>query len=153
MGEMGMVRSIEERLQKLEDLESIRELTFHYADSVDRGVNGKQAEIDALDEIFTDDAVWSFNAMGVRAEGGAEIKAMLKSATGGAGLALHSFSNPKIAITGDTASGHWLLWIAVKREGLANQDTYTEELLYRRTDQGWRISSLILHVGNTLLPQ
>jgi ketosteroid isomerase-like protein len=56
----------------------------------------------------------------------------------------HSIHTPRIDVSGDTATGHWTLMVRMKRKHSTMFDTlygrYLDE--FRRTQQGWRISSI-----------
>ena len=65
-------------------------------------------------------------------------------------LALHSFTNPRIEVSGDTATGNWLLWVATRSDGRTDQVFQREDLTYVRDGSGWRIASIDLHFEATL---
>ncbi len=143
--------SLEQRIQRLEDIEEIKKLTATYADHVNKGWLGKEVAFDKLAGVFTPDATWTSAAMGADAHGIDAIVAMLRERTAGGSFAMHSFTNPIIDIDGDTATGNWLLWVAVANDGHANEVHQSEELRYTRTADGWRIQALNLHFGQMLL--
>jgi putative polyketide hydroxylase len=143
-----MAASLEARIRHLEDIEELRSLTFQYGNTIDRGISGKRPDIDKLDAVFTADALWHYDGASVK--GLAAIKEMLADATSGPGLALHGFVNPRLSVEGDTAKGHWLLMVSVERNGLSQQDIYTEELDYVRDANGWRIKSIRLFRATTI---
>lgn len=60
---------------------------------------------------------------------------------------MHVFLNPIVEVEGDSATGNWLIWIGVKREGAGRLVLLSLDLTYRRTEDGWRITSALLHVG------
>ena len=65
---------------------------------------------------------------------------------------MHSYTNPIIDISGDTATGNWLFWIGSKRNGgPANQVYMSEDIAYVRTGNGWRIKSVQIHFGMMLM--
>ena len=107
------MNDIETRMQRLEDLEAIRTLTATYANMVDKGVNGKQVDFEKLPSVFAEKAHWAFAAGSVAVTGRDEIVKMLRGSTSPYSFAMHSFTNPIIAIDGDTASATWLLWVAI----------------------------------------
>ncbi|MEU6817865.1 nuclear transport factor 2 family protein [Streptomyces sp. NPDC046860] len=143
--------TLEQRVQRLEDIEEIKKLTATYSDYVNKGWIGKEVAFDKLPSVFTSDAVWESAAMGVKAEGIDAIVAMLGEATAGGSFAMHSFTNPIIDVDGDSATGNWLLWVAVAGGGKPNEVHQSEDLRYVRTPDGWRIQDLNLHFGQLLL--
>ncbi|MBP2284833.1 hypothetical protein H4V97_003151 [Flavobacterium sp. CG_23.5] len=84
----------------------------------------------------------------MHAKGNKQISEMLgKSST--FTIAQHSFTNPIIDVDGDTATGKWLLWVAVK--GIeANIFFESEDVKYTRTSGGWKIQSIELFVAQML---
>jgi ketosteroid isomerase-like protein len=142
--------SVESRLQRLEDLDSIRTLTATYAHAVDKGVNGKQVDFEKLFTIFAVDARWTSAAMHVDKKGRDEIIKMLEQSTAAVPFAMHSFTNPVIVVNGDHASATWLLWVAINGEDGANQVYQSEDLTYVRSPGGWLIQSIDLHFGQML---
>jgi len=63
---------------------------------------------------------------------------------------MHSFSNPVIHVDGDTARATWLLWVAVNMGAGGNQVFQSEDLVYERTADGWKIKVIDLHFGQFL---
>src|SRR5690349_12067713 len=53
-----MNATLQQRIQRLEDLEAIRDLTARYADAINKGWNGKTVDLDAVAQVFTTDASW-----------------------------------------------------------------------------------------------
>ena len=144
---MNKKTDFESRLQKLEDIESIQKLTSTYALYVNKGWNGKAVDFDKLPAVFTSDARWESAAMQINVVGAEAIVEMLKKSTSSFDYAMHSFTNPIIEIAGDTATGHWLLWVGIKAGDTANEVFQSEDLSYIRTTQGWRIQAVNLHFG------
>lgn len=75
---------------------------------------------------------------------------MLADPTGSPDIAMHSFTNPIITVSGDTATGNWLIWVAQKVGDENNQVFQSEDLVYERVDSEWRIKSIDLHFGTIL---
>ncbi len=140
-----------ERLRRLEDIEAIKTLTATYGLYINKGWNGKSVDFDKLPQVFTVDATWKSAATGVDVTGPDQIVSMLRKSTAGVDFAMHSFSNPIVTVTGDTASGNWLLWVAIKTGTVANEVFQSEDLEYVRTSEGWRIKSINLHFGTMLI--
>jgi len=100
-----MPRSTDERLQVLEDIESIRRLKARYCAACDDGRNP-----DKLGALFAEDAVWEATGVG-RAEGRRAIQKLLGDIgrSGTIRNSAHHAINPIIDVNGDEAEGHWRL--------------------------------------------
>lgn len=144
-----MDNSLEKRIQRLEDIESIKKLQFSYGHAVDQGWNGK--EFHDVSSFFTEDATFECAAFNLHAKGNKAISTTLKQGSVYK-IAQHSFMNPIIDIDGDKATGKWLLWVGVNG-GEANIVFESEDIQYTRTSQGWKIQSIELYVAHTLKPQ
>ncbi|MGW2964926.1 nuclear transport factor 2 family protein [Streptomyces sp. NPDC001220] len=143
--------TLEQRIQRLEDIEEIKKLTATYSDCVNKGWIGKEVALDQLPDVFTADASWTCAAVGIAVHGIDSIIAMLAEKTAGGSFAMHSFTNPIIEVNGDSATGNWLLWVAIGGNSTPNEVHQSEDLRYIRTPDGWRIQSLELHFGQLLL--
>lgn len=143
--------SIEERLLRLEDIEDIKNLTARYSFHINKGWNGKVVNVDAMPEIFVQDAKWESKAMKVKAEGLEEIMKALKEQTVNTDFSMHSYTNPIIDVNGDLATGNWLFWIAsIRNGGVPNEVFMSEDIIYTRTLIGWRIKQVDVHFGMML---
>jgi ketosteroid isomerase-like protein len=106
-------------------------------------------DLEALVDLFTDDAVCVFGAYGTW-QGKEEIRAGFAENVGAADNAfpsLHTFANPMIAIDGDEATGKWylldfVLTGAADEPVLRVMGVYDER--YRREDARWRIAHMHL---------
>lgn len=143
-------KGLEQRIQQLEDLEEIKKLQATYGYYVDKGWDDKEVFFEKLPTLFTEDATWVSGAMGVNEKGISNIVEMLKEKTAGGEFAMHSFTNPIIDIDGDTATGKYLLWVGISNDGISNLVYQSEDVEYLRTDEGWKISGLLLHFGRML---
>ena len=141
-----MENSLEQRIQRLEDIEAIKKLQATYGHFVDRGWNGKKAE--DVTHFFTEDATFQCAAFGMDAKGNQQISDMLTKG-GSFAIAQHSFTNPIIDVDGDKATGKWLLWVGVNN-GEANIVFESEDIKYTRTSEGWKIQSIELFVAQML---
>ena len=99
-----MADSLEARVRRLEDLESIRKLKYVYCNLCDDGYPP-----DALAALFTEDAVWDGGLLG-KAEGNAQIRRFFAACSKTVSFAVHHVINPILEVEGDTATGLWLLW-------------------------------------------
>ena len=145
-----MAQSLEERVQKIEDLAEITKLTSTYAHFVNRGWGDVKVDAEGLATVFTEDITWNAAAFKMSATGRDAVIAMLADPTGSPDLAMHSFTNPILNVSGDTATGNWLIWVAQKVGEENNQVFQSEDLTYERLDGAWRIKSIDLHFGTIL---
>jgi uncharacterized protein (TIGR02246 family) len=128
-----------ELLQRLLDIEDIKQLKARYFRSIDR------KEWDAFGEVFARDAVLEVPEVDSVTSGRGAIVAFVSSALTGA-LTVHHGHMPEIERTGpDTARGTWAMFDYVEwpspggdRVGLHGYGHYIEE--YVREDGAWRIS-------------
>lgn len=121
-------------LQEISDRMEIHKLLVDYCHAID------DADWDALDQVFTPDAIIDYSEMAPFRGTRAEVKAWLPVAMAGVGRCQHIISTSQIRIDGDRAFGRTIctnpmvtdgnLWIV----GL----WYRDEM--RRTSEGWRIT-------------
>lgn len=132
------MKTIEERLRALEDLEEIRRLKARYAAACDDSYNA-----DAIAALFTEDAVWDGGALG-RADGREAIRKFFSRATEVFPFAMHNVMNPIIDVDGDRATAQWyLLQPATMAKG--NQAVWLAAIYhdeYVRIDGGWMFKRL-----------
>ena len=144
--------SLEERIQRLEDIEAIKNLMARYAFHTNTGWNGQVVDIDAMPSIFAEDVQYiSKDAEELSATGLEQGMNVLKESTEQIDFSMHSFTNPIIAVDGDRATGHWLVWIVSKAEGTARQVFASQDVTYARTAPGWRIQTVNFHLGTALI--
>ena len=94
------------RLQRLEDLEAIRQLFVDYGRHLDRG------DLDAYVELFAEDGEVLLGPLG-RARGRDEIRALMARATASsAGNSWHLITNPVIDLDGDRATSD-VMWTVI----------------------------------------
>ena len=91
------------RLQRLEDIESIKQLKARYCAFCDENYHPQ-----GIASLFTDDGVWDGGDLG-RAEGNAEITKFFEQAPSAFSFAIHNVMNPIIEVDGDRATGRWYL--------------------------------------------
>lgn len=139
--------TLEARLQRLEDLEAIRSLMMLYADLINKGWGGRVADADRIGEVFAPDARWFSKDMGIEANGVDEIARGLVASTAEIEFSQHVFLNPLITLDGDQASASWLMWIAARRAEGSRLVYLSVDVIYTRTEHGWRIRSLELAVA------
>ena len=142
--------TLEARIQRLEDIESIKDLMARYARYVDKGWAGKTVEIDKLSEIFADDIEWEVVGTSLRGVGLQNLLKEVAEQTAAAEFTMHSYSNPIITVDGDDATGKWLLWIVGRGGDTSRQSFQSSELTYQRTVDGWRIRNGRLYFGSAI---
>lgn len=146
------VASLEERVQRLEDLEAIKDLMARYSHHINKGWNGEEVDLDAMPSVFAEDIEWTSWNAGTPETGIERGTEILREETGWIDFSMHSLTNPIIAIDGDKATGNWLMWIASKRKGFTpNQIFMSLDITYARTARGWLIKTLDMHFGMMLL--
>lgn len=96
--------SLETRIQRLEDIEAIRNLKARYCLACDDNYNPED-----LAPLFAEDAVWDGGILGL-AEGRTAINEFFTAASAKVPFALHYVTNPIIEANGNEATGNWLLW-------------------------------------------
>lgn len=102
--------ALAERLQRLEDLEEIRQLFIDYGHYLDSG------NFAAYGELFADEGEVLLGAIG-RAKGPTAIEALMRQTMEGArGSSFHIVSNPIIELDGDQATTE-VMWTVVARDG------------------------------------
>ena len=128
------------RIQRLEDIEAIKQLKARYCSLCDDGYDA-----DALAELFTEDAVWDGGALGV-AVGREQIRRFFENTPKVMPFAVHMVTNPSIEIEGDSARGRWYLFQAATFKpadsAIWGSARYDEE--YVRCDGEWKFRSLRL---------
>ena len=136
-----MAQTIEQQLQRLQDLEDIRTLRSRYAYGANI-LDGQPGDIQMFAALFAKDGTFDVG-MGV-ATGPAEIEEMMKALTTQWQCAMHYMLNPLIELDGDRAAGTFTGLFAFTSQAnpspifLSNiySDTYV------RTADGWRFQSV-----------
>jgi hypothetical protein len=139
------------RLQRLEDLEEIRQLVYRYAELCDDSYNP-----DGLAELFVEDAYWTAFSPDRSVGYGEyhsreEIREFFAGVSDALGpMTLHFVMAPLIHVDpgADTATGRWYTLVPATMKTNASPEgeavllgsTYVHE--YRRTDQGWKFSRI-----------
>ena len=111
--------TIEERLDRLESIEEIRQLKATYCLCCDDDHNGP-----ASAALFTADGVWESDKFG-RFEGPEAICGYFEATKARIPFAAHLLMNPIITITGpDTAVGRWRLLMPFTYTGSGKAEAY-----------------------------
>lgn len=129
-------------LQELSDRIEISDLAVIYADAIDRG------DWDALDDVFTPDALIDYTATGGIRGSLVEIKTFLSEVMGMFTSYQHLTGPVKIDLAGDTATGRAICHNPMTITGPDGVGTtmliglwYVDR--YVRTPAGWRIAERV----------
>lgn len=145
-------RSLAARLQRLEDIEEIKQLKGRYWIACDLDiVGGHNHDYETIAELYAQDGTWEVEAIDLpdlhraarRAEGRDAIREYFRANQERYAFCMHFGIAPVITVDGDTASGHWHLLATMHLKepdigfwaGAHYHDTYV------RTADGWRIQS------------
>jgi hypothetical protein len=143
--------SLEQRIQRLEDLENIRNVTFKYAHYINQGWASEKVEVEKIGEIFSDDIIGESPDMKQKIVGIKNIKESLAKETEHLKFAMHAYLNPEIIINENEASGKWLFWIvSIPKENLKNQVYMSQEIKYLRIENSWKICHIKLYFGSVV---
>lgn len=141
---------LEQRVQRLEDIEAIKQLKALYCEICD-----DNHDPDRIITIFTEDAIWEGKGI-ARAEGHAEIHALFSRFAKMMDFTQHMTMNPRIEVQGDTATGTWYFFGPFRfraAQDAASPDQAQSEAqakwqasryheTYRREAGGWKIAHL-----------
>jgi hypothetical protein len=135
-----MTPELEQTIQRLADIEDIKQLKARYASACDDDYNP-----DKLAPLFAEDAIWDGSIMG-HAEGREGIREFFAAASSLVPFAVHQVSNPLIEIDGDTATGQWFLWqpMVLGDQALWLSAVYEDK--YVRVDGRWLYQHLKLNI-------
>jgi hypothetical protein len=133
------VATIEERLQRAEDIEEIRRLKVRYAEACDTGFDP-----DTIIALFTPDGVWDAGDFGRFV--GEEMRPYWEETARISGTAMHYMVNHIVDVddNGTEASGRCYLFAAVDRDGTAYWMAVKYEERYRKVDGRWLFTQMKL---------
>jgi len=139
-GEKLEMMTLEQKVQRLSDIEDIKQLKARYAAACDDDYNA-----DVLASLFTESAIWDGGMFGY-AEGREAIRDFFNPEVSPVPFAIHQISNPQIELSGDVATGKWYLWqpMVLGEQALWMSATYED--LYVRQGGEWLYQSLKLNV-------
>ena len=130
---------LEQRIARLEDIESIKALKARYCRFCDDNY-----DVEGLASVFTANAVWDGGNTFGRADGREAIRRHFAGASRRVTIARHQVMNPIIDVSGDTATGHWLLFQPCTNAGPDGEEavwlaaTYADTYARPRGCQGYR---------------
>ena len=148
-----MSATLEERIQRLEDIEAIRRLKHRYMAYADAGYDA-----DRIVTLMTPDAVWDGGEAFGRQEGAEAFGNMVREVGKQISFAAHLALNEIIDVDGDTARGQWWLLMPCTALNDAGQDearwifaTYDDRLVKR--DGRWPLRPHGVRREDLLRPQ
>ena len=129
---------LEERVTRIEDMESIKQLKARYCEICDDDHNP-----DLITAIFTPDAVWEGEGIG-RAQGHDEIRTLFEGFQKAIKFSQHMVQNPIIEIDGPAALGRWYFFGTFKyyKGDQARWQAARYHEKYRKIEGYWFISHL-----------
>jgi len=135
--------SLEQRIQRLEDIQAITALKARYVNLNDGGWKGPTHQYpQEVADLFVADGSWDGRPSAGYARGHAEIKELF-TAFQSVKFILHYITNPMIEVDGDTASGHWHALVTMTAH---DDQAYWSLGLYIdtfvRTAEGWKLKDL-----------
>jgi hypothetical protein len=95
------IEELERRITIVEDIEAIKKLKARYCAICD-----DNHDPDRITDLFTDDAVWESEGIGVH-QGHAAIRALFQRFQERISFSQHNVMNPIIEVAGDSAKGVW----------------------------------------------
>ena len=133
-----MTDSLEARVQRLEDIEAIRQLKAEYCDICDDSHNP-----DRIVTIFTEDGVWEGKGIAT-ATGHDEIRALFQQFGEMMSFTQHMTMNPRIRVDGDSAEASWYFFgpFTFRRNNQARWQAARYAEVYERVDSVWKIRRL-----------
>ena len=143
-------QTIEERIQLLEDVEEIRKLQATYGHYGDKGWNDKSMNCSRIGELFTEDATWECEFLGISVKGREEIVQIFEDMDEAFEFYMHGFSNPIINIKQNRAKAKWLLYLGGTSGERVNLTYGSYDNEYARSSGGWLIQAIRLHVSKVL---
>jgi hypothetical protein len=135
-------RTIEQRLQALEDHHEIANLKASYLNAADGGWDRESHDAEGMTSFFAEDAYWHSESHD-RVDGRDAIHAKFATFRAALPFAYHVITNPRITVDGDKADAEWhVTWIGTDGSGneLWAAGIYKDKLV--RTLQGWRFQSV-----------
>jgi hypothetical protein len=143
------MKTLEERIQTLEDRAALLDLTYRYGWAVSQGWAKHKIALTALQQLFTEDALWESEDMGIKIQGSKNILSSIVQETANLTFAMHQYSQPLLEIRDKEAQALWLFWIVSKADTL-KQIFMSQEIRYKKTEERWRIGSVKVFFGGTM---
>jgi ketosteroid isomerase-like protein len=135
--------TLEQRIQRLEDIDALKQLKSRYALYCDDDYDAAR-----LAPLFTSDAVWDGGVLG-RFEGREAIRTFFSGAAAVMPFSIHHVTNSILEIDGDHATGQWHLWQpcvhAVGDTALWMAGRYHDTYV-REEDGEWRFAKVVIEL-------
>lgn len=137
------MKSTEERIQVLEDLEAIKDLLRKYAFYADQNEQKGKQNVEALAQLFTEDGIWEMPGV-AHAEGKEELLVFFQSLSDGNEVLTHYIMPPLIKLEGDKANtlSNLLAYSISKGTDIPISGHSFYDIDYVRTKNGWRMNHL-----------
>jgi hypothetical protein len=133
----------EQKISRVNDILHLQAMKATYCEIVDACVNDGGNAAARLADLFTEDVQADYG-MGLLNGRKAAIDFLVDAIVANNDSLWHAIHTPRIDVSGDTATGQWTLMVRMRRKQSTVFDTlygrYLDE--FRRTQQGWRISSI-----------
>ena len=131
--ERTMDTTLAERIDRLEQIEALKQLKYRYCAAVDANYDAA-----AIASMFTEDAVWDGGDLGYYSGRDAIHKSFMEPNSSVLWMR-HCVVNPIIDITGDRAQCQWYMWLPkITNDGTSKSfqgGTYVDQC--RRVDGRW----------------
>ena len=124
--------TLEQRIQRLEDIEECRQLRMRYH------INTNDGHFDRMWELFTEDAYVDFGYIS-KARGHEEIKELFARVPRNLPLVKQFIHNHLVEVDGDEATGISYLDARYAQNGESVMVAARFDEIYARTADGWRI--------------
>src|SRR5271156_6309696 len=133
------LEALDKRIQALEDMEAIRRLRMMYHHFTNEGM------FDQISSLFTDDGKLDFGYV-AKAQGREEIHEVFLRVPRNLDLVKQFIHNHIVDVDGDAAMGISYLDARYAQDGesVMVSGKFTEA--YRRTEDGWKISEMVVHI-------
>jgi len=135
------MKTLEERVQALEDAREITNLKARYLAAADGGWDRLSHDADALVDCLADDVEWSSPEIGAYGKEG--VRDLMRGYREHVPFAYHILTNPVLEVDGDTARGKWhLMWQGTDNDGTELWLAGVYDDTFERTPKGWKIKTL-----------
>jgi len=136
------MEALAKRIQRLEDIESIKDLKALYAEICDDKYNPKR-----MADLFTEDAVWDGGKHFGVYHGRNAIVEYFAGISDKIVFARHYFVQPRLNVDGsNVATGRWYMWMVATFAG--NKAVFfagIEDEVYQKVNGRWHFKELKLH--------
>ncbi len=136
--------TLEQRVQRLEDIEAIRRLKQEYAGYCDAGYDP-----DGIASLFTEDATWDAMELNFHLAGRQQIHDFFAEVSKDNSFALHYILGHVIDVADDgvNAQGTWYIWMPATIQGDATWTAAQYTDTYKRVNGRWLFASVRIDYG------